>query len=103
MIGDRLRAIRESKQLTQEKIAECTGLLEAYVSLVECGEAIPSIDKMELWARALQVPMHKLFYDGEEPPLFPNLPDRLTADDIVNGNSRNQAGVRLNSGAHSKS
>jgi hypothetical protein len=27
-------------------------------------------------ARALEIPMYQLFYDGDEPPKLPNLPNR---------------------------
>jgi len=87
MIGDRLRAIREAKQLTQEDIAERTGFSQACVSRVEKGDAIPSIETVEKWARALQVPVHQLFYGEGEPPSLPNLPNRLTADDLIRGGS----------------
>ncbi len=33
----------------------------------------------------------KVFYDVEEPPKLPNLPKRKSADDIVWGNSGNDA------------
>jgi len=36
-------------------------------------------------ARALEIPMYQLFYDGEEPPQLPNLPKRKSSDDIVWG------------------
>jgi len=91
MIGDRLRIIREAKQLTEGDIEEFTGLPRAYVSRVEKGDAIPSLDTVEMWARALQVPMRQVFYDREELPALPHLPNRLTSDDIVLGNSRKQA------------
>ena len=38
-------------------------------------------------ARALEVPLYQLFYEGEEPPKLPNLLKLRTADDIVWGNS----------------
>jgi hypothetical protein len=42
-------------------------------------------------ARALEIPMYQLFYDGEEPPKLPNLMKLRTADDIVWGNSGKDA------------
>ena len=87
MIGNRLRTIREAKQLTQKDIAERTGLSQACVARVENGEAIPSIETIEKWARALEIPMYQLFCSGEGPMALPNLPNRLTADDIIRGNS----------------
>jgi hypothetical protein len=40
---------------------------------------------LEKFARALEVPMYQLFYDGEKPPELPNLPRRKTAGDIAWG------------------
>lgn len=37
VIGDRLRALREAKDLSQGDIEERTGLLRCYVSRVSCG------------------------------------------------------------------
>jgi hypothetical protein len=42
-------------------------------------------------ARALEVPLYQLFYEGEEPPKLPNLLKRKTSDDIVWGTSGKQA------------
>ena len=42
-------------------------------------------------ARALEVPMYQLFYDGEEPPKLPNLPKRRSADDIAWGSTGKDA------------
>jgi hypothetical protein len=44
---------------------------------------VPSIEILEKIARVLEVPLHQLFYDGDELPQLPNLPNRLTAADIV--------------------
>jgi hypothetical protein len=42
-------------------------------------------------ARALEIPMYKLFYDGEEPPKLLNLPKRKTADDLAWGSKGKEA------------
>jgi hypothetical protein len=39
----------------------------------------------------MEVPLYQLFYDGEEPPVLPNLPKRKTADDIAWGSSGKEA------------
>jgi transcriptional regulator with XRE-family HTH domain len=85
IIGDRIRAIREQKKLCQVDLAVRAGLLRGYLSEVEDGEAVPNVETLERIAAALEVPLHKLFYDGDEPPALPNLPQRRTADDIANG------------------
>jgi len=68
IIGDRLRTIREFKNLSQGDIEESTGLLRCYISRVENGHTVPSIETLEKLARALDIPMYGLFYDGEAPP-----------------------------------
>lgn len=92
VIGDRLRAVREQKSLSQGDIEKRTGLLRCYISGVENGEIVPAIETLEKLAQALEVPLYQLFYDGEETPQFPKLPKRLTADDIAWGGSVRVAG-----------
>ena len=48
-----------------------TGLLRCYISRVENGHTVPSIETLEKWARALEVPLYQIFYSGEEPPVPP--------------------------------
>jgi len=81
IIGDRLRALREEKNLSQGDIEKRTGLLRCYISRVENGHTVPAIETLEKMARAFEVPMYQLFYDGEEPPKLPNLPKRKTDED----------------------
>jgi transcriptional regulator with XRE-family HTH domain len=91
IIGERLRALREEKNLSQGDIEKRTGLIRCYVSRVENGHTVPAIETLEKFARALEVPMYELFYDGEEPPSLPNLPKRKTADDLVWGSKGKEA------------
>ena len=91
IIGDRLRELREQKHLSQGDIEKRTGLLRCYISRVENGHTVPAIETLEKLARALEVPLYQLFYEGEEPPKMPNLPKRTTADDIAWGNSGKDA------------
>lgn len=87
IISDRLRLLREEKQLSQGDIEKRTGLLRCYISRVENGHTVPSIETLEKLARALEVPLYQLFYDGNQPPKLPNLPKRKSAEDIVWGSS----------------
>jgi transcriptional regulator with XRE-family HTH domain len=68
LIGQRLRELREAKKLSQGDIEHRTGLLRCYISRVENGHTVPSIETLEKYARALEVPMYRLFYEGEEAP-----------------------------------
>src|SRR4051812_41372805 len=87
IIGERLRALREEKNLSQGDIEKRTGLLRCYISRVENGHTVPAVETLEKLARALEVPLYQLFYDGEEPPKLPNLLKRKNADDIAWGSS----------------
>src|SRR5579864_3084388 len=91
VIGDRLRQLREEKKYSQGDIEKKTGLLRCYVSRVENGHTVPAVETLEKFARALEVPMYQLFYDGEEPPKLPNLPKRKSADDIAWGSAGKDA------------
>src|SRR6202162_5264970 len=91
IIGDRLREMREEKKLSQGDIEKRTGLLRCYISRVENGHTVPAIETLEKLARALEVPMYRLFYDGEQPTELPNLPKRKTAEDTAWGSSGKDA------------
>jgi transcriptional regulator with XRE-family HTH domain len=91
IIGDRLRALREEKRLSQGDIEKRTGLLRCYISRVENGHTVPAIETLEKMARALEVPLYQLFYDGDEAPELPNLPKRRTADEIAWGSTGKEA------------
>src|SRR5229473_1591861 len=87
VIGDRLKELRESKQLSQGDVEKRTGLLRCYISRVENGHTVPAIETLEKLARAFEVPLYQLFYDGEEPPKLPRLLNRKTRAEIAWGSS----------------
>lgn len=68
MIGERLRTIRESKNLSQGDIEKRTGLIRCYTSRVENGHTIPNIETLAKYAQALEIPLYQIFYDGEAEP-----------------------------------
>ena len=91
VIGDRLRELREHKNLSQGDIEKRTGLLRSYVSRVENGHTVPAVQTLEKFARALEVPMYQLFYDGEEPSKLPTIQKGKAAGDIAWGSSGKEA------------
>jgi transcriptional regulator with XRE-family HTH domain len=78
-IGPRLRTLREERRLSQGDVEKRTGLLRCYVSRVENGHTIPSIETLEKYAKAFKVPLYLLLYeeDGPAPPL-PETDDNVT-------------------------
>ncbi len=91
IIGDRLREMREAKKLSQGDIEKRTGLLRCYISRVENGHTVPTIETLEKLARALDVPLYQLFYEGEEPPKPPNLLKGKSSDQLAWGSSGKDA------------
>jgi len=96
IIGERLRALREEKSLSQGDIEKRTGLLRCYISRVENGHTVPAVETLEKMARALEVPLYQLFYDGDEPPKLPNLPKRKSSEEAVFGSRGKEARYLLN-------
>jgi transcriptional regulator with XRE-family HTH domain len=91
LIGDRLRAIREAKELSQGDIEERSGLLRSYISRVENDHTVPSVETLEKLARALEVPLSQLFYEGKRPPKLIHLREWKTADEIAWGRTTKEA------------
>ena len=69
--GDRLKAPRDERNLSQADIELRTGLLRCYISRIENGHTVPAFPTIEKFARGLEVPLFQLFYDGESPPELP--------------------------------
>lgn len=67
-IGERLRTIRKSKNLTQAEIERRTGLMWCYISRLENGHVVPGVPTLEKLARALETPLYQILYEGDNPP-----------------------------------
>ena len=67
-IGRRISTLREEKELSQGDIEHRTGLLRCYISRLENGHTVPAVETLEKIARALEMPLYQLMYDGQEPP-----------------------------------
>ncbi len=91
IIGNRLRALREEKKLSQGDVEKRTGLLRCYISRVENGHTVPAVETLEKLARAFDVPLYQLFYEGNEPPQVPNLLKRKSSDGMAWGSSGKEA------------
>jgi transcriptional regulator with XRE-family HTH domain len=91
IIGDRLKTLREAKDLSQGDIEQRTGLLRCYVSRVENGHTVPSVETLEKFARALELPLFHLMFDGDKPPAAAKVAKKGTEDSFESSRS----GVRL--------
>lgn len=83
VIGERIRSLRELKGLSQGDIEKASGLLRCYISRVEHGHTVPSLDTLERFAAALDVPLYRLFYMGETPPIPEHLSQRKTLEELA--------------------
>ncbi len=89
LIGQRLRELREAKHFSQGEVEKRTGLLRCYTSRVENGHTVPSVETLEKYARALEIPLYRLFSQGAEPPEAPQLPSTKALESAM---SRKESG-----------
>jgi len=81
IVGERLRVLREAKNLSQGDVQKRTGLMRCYISRVENGHTVPAVETLYKFARALEVPMYRLFYEDAEIPGTPDHPSFAKLDD----------------------
>jgi len=65
-VGDRIRAIRKAKELTQQQLAERSNLDDAYIGAVERGERNFSIDTLDKIVEGLDISPGELFRSGKK-------------------------------------
>ncbi len=94
-IGARIRTLREQKRLSQGDIERMTGLLRCYTSRVENGHTIPSLETLERFAAALDIPLYQLFYAGEDPPPNPSLSPRKNLEELAESEGKEGEDARF--------
>jgi transcriptional regulator with XRE-family HTH domain len=65
-VGARLRAERRARNLSQADLERRTGLARCRISWLEHGRAVPTIETLEKIADALEIPVYRLLYDGDD-------------------------------------
>jgi transcriptional regulator with XRE-family HTH domain len=94
-IGARLRQLREQRKMSQRDVEKLTGCLRCYTSRVEHGHTVPSLNTLEKYAAAFGVPLHQLFYEGDEPPPLPKLTPRKTIEELAKEPSKKGAEAKF--------
>ena len=80
-IGETIRNFRLQKGMSQGDIEKRTGLLRCYLSRVENGHTIPSLDTLAKIAQAMDVPLGQFFADSGGPDGARHLP-QLSDDEV---------------------
>lgn len=60
-VGDQVRLIRKAQGISQEALAELSGLHVSFISYVETGKTNASIANLNAIANALNIPLAELF------------------------------------------
>ncbi len=66
-LGDRIREIRMRRELSLADLANSTGFSQGYISRVENGHLVPSLEAIEKLAYILLIPAYQFFYDSRVP------------------------------------
>lgn len=64
--GKRVKELRSQKKLTQELLAQKTGLHKNYIGMVERGERNPSLINIQVIAVGLEITISELMKFSEE-------------------------------------
>lgn len=64
--GDKIRSVRKNLKLSQEELADKAGLHRTYIGMIERGEKNITLLNIEKLAKALDVDIKKLFYNGKK-------------------------------------
>lgn len=71
VFAERIKKLRHQRNLTQEELAELANLSVVYISNVECGKRVPSLDTMLTLCEALYCTPDELldgFYPDKQKP-----------------------------------
>ncbi len=66
IVGENLKKIRESMNLTQEELALRTGLTQGFINFLESGKRGYTKKSLEKISKSLNIPIYKLFFEEEK-------------------------------------
>ena len=93
-IGQRVKQLREQKGFSQGDVEKFTGMLRTYISRLENGHRVPSLDTLERFSRALDVPLYQFFCEAEGTIRTPKLTRRDGTSDGPGANGSDDRFLR---------
>src|SRR5881296_2076751 len=81
-IGETIRSYRLQKGMSQGDIEKRTGLLRCYLSRVENGHTIPSLDTLAKIAGSMDLPLGQFFADSAHDNGHSKAVPQLTEDEV---------------------
>jgi transcriptional regulator with XRE-family HTH domain len=81
-IGETIRNFRLQKGMSQGDIEKRTGLLRCYLSRVENGHTIPSLDTLAKIADSMDLPLAQFFADHATETSGPKSAPQLSEDEV---------------------
>lgn len=66
MLKDKLKALRKARGLTQEEMAERSGIAQGSISAWETGRAVPKYERLQTLSAFFDVPINYLMGGGEK-------------------------------------
>src|SRR3989337_2117312 len=85
VIGEKLRAVRQQRQISLRELAEKASISASMLSQIETGKAYPSVRSIYNIAAALAVPVDYFFPDpgnNNSIPLQPEASEEMTASEM---------------------
>jgi len=82
-LAARIQRIRLQRSVTLEELEAKTNLPKRLMARLEKGQEVPTLAMLDALADALDVPVHRFFYDDGEPALTPRLTTRLTLRELA--------------------
>lgn len=73
VVSQRIKNLRELRNLTQEELAERAGLSYKYIGEIERGSGNPTIEILGKLAKALETPLTQLITEKEEDEILSEL------------------------------